>query len=188
MKIMIKTVVLLFIMYLVTAWSMQPSKAREYTIPSVDSTKGTLTATIHIDKASPPCLQMYYAIEKYAPEYGIPLDYAYGIAYYETRYQGPFHWEYDQAQGSSAGAVGPMQIMPQYAHPYVDGPFTTQELKTDIEMNVKASMRMLQKLKKLHGDWQLVFGAYNTGRPMINDYARNVYNYKPKFKLNEKSI
>jgi soluble lytic murein transglycosylase-like protein len=187
MKTMVYSTVILFTTYLVAAWTMQPTTVIEHEIPLKESFKDTLT-TLYINQASPPCLQMYYAIEKYAPEYGIPLDYAYGIAYYETRYQGPFHWEYDQAKGSSAGAVGPMQIMPQYAHPYVDGPFTVNELKNNIEMNVKASMRMLQRLKKLHGDWHLVFGAYNTGRPLINDYARNVYNYKPKFKLNGKSI
>lgn len=185
MKTMIRSTILLFIMYLFAAWLMQPSVKLGQPV-NADTKKST--AYFYIDKTSPPCLQMYYAIEKYAPEYGIPLDFAYGIAYYETRYQGPFHWNYNQIQESSAGAVGPMQIMPRYAHPYVDGSFTVQDLKTDIDMNVKASMRMLKKLKKIHKDWQLVFGAYNTGRPIINEYAKNVYNYKPKFKLNEKSI
>ena len=37
--------------------------------------------------------------------------YAYGIAYAETRYKGPFHWNYNPAQTSCVGAEGPMQIM-----------------------------------------------------------------------------
>lgn len=135
-----------------------------------------------ITESDPPCLQMYYHIERYAEEYDIPKRYAYGIAYKETHYRGPFDWDYKPGLVSSAGAVGPMQIMPQYAHPYVDGSFTRDELRTNVEMNVKASMRMLKKLKERYGDWKLVFGAYNTGRPMINQYALDVYNHNPNWK------
>ena len=38
---------------------------------------------------------------------------------------------------------------------------------------------MLKKLKRIHGDWKLAFGAYNTGRPCVNGYAEKVYNYTP---------
>lgn len=134
-----------------------------------------------IDKTSPPCLQMFYHIDKYSKEYGIPRNYAFGIANTETGYQGPFHWGYVQSLTSSAGAVGPMQIMPQYAHPYVDGKFTVNELKNNIEMNVKASMRILKQLHTRHGDWKLAFGAYNTGRPCINGYAEKVASYVPSY-------
>lgn len=130
----------------------------------------------------PPCLQMYYYIEHYAEEYGIPKRYAYGIAYKETHYRGPFDWKYNHALTSSAGAVGPMQIMPQYAHPHVEGDFTREELKTDIAMNVRASMSMLHNLKNRFGDWKVVFGYYNTGRPIVNQYAIDVYNHKPQWK------
>ena len=27
-------------------------------------------------------------------------------------------------------------------------------------------------------DWKVAFGAYNTGRPVVNQYALDVYNYK----------
>ena len=134
-----------------------------------------------IDETSPPCLQMYYNIEKYAKEYKIPRDYAFGIAHAETGYKGPFHWSYDHGQTSYAGAVGPMQIIPRYAHPYVDGKFTEVELKTDITMNVKASMRMLRDLYRRHGNWRLAFGAYNTGKPCINGYAVKVATYRPDY-------
>jgi len=134
-----------------------------------------------IDETSPPCLQMYYNIEKYAEEYKIPRDYAFGIAHIETGYKGPFHWSYDHSQTSYAGAVGPMQIIPRYAHPYVDGKFTAIELKTDIAMNVKASMRMLRKLYNMHRDWKLAFGAYNTGKPCVNSYAQKVASYVPNY-------
>ena len=66
--------------------------------PRVEMLKTEIKAT------DPPCLQMYFYIEKYAEEFSIPKSYAYGIAYCETRYNGPFHWDYNPARTSSAGA------------------------------------------------------------------------------------
>ena len=138
---------------------------------------------VPITKGTPPCIQMYYFIEKYAEEYEIPLSYAYGVAFVETRYQGPFNWEYNPAQTSSAGAVGPMQIMPSTAElMWPDSSISTAKLRTDIEFNVRTSMKLLRKLYDKYGDWKTVFGCYNTGRPMVNDYAIKVYNFKPEFK------
>lgn len=139
---------------------------------------------IIIDTQSPPCLQMYYAIEKYAKQYEIPLDYAYGIAYYETRYTGPFQWKYKHSQKSYAGAVGPMQIMPSTADmmwPEKDK-INTAFLMNNINFNVETSMKLLKRLHGKYNDWSTVFGCYNTGRPCVNEYAKNVYNYKPNFK------
>lgn len=134
-----------------------------------------------IDKTAPPCLQMYYSIEKYSKEYGVPRNYAFGIAYAETRYGGPFDWTYDHRRASSAGAVGPMQIIPKYADPYIKGSFTRDDLKNDIDLNVKTSMKMLKRWKQIHGSWDLAFGAYNTGRPCVNDYAKTVLAFNPKY-------
>lgn len=135
-----------------------------------------------ITEDSPPCLQMYYLIEKYAEKYRIPRNYAYGIAFCETRYREPFQWSYNHKQTSFAGAVGPMQIM--YTTAQMMWPrkkFTKEYLKNNIEFNVETSMKLLRHLHNRYGDWQTVFGCYNTGRPMINQYALNVYSYKPKF-------
>jgi soluble lytic murein transglycosylase-like protein len=130
----------------------------------------------------PPCLQMYFCIEKYAEMYKIPKKYAYGIAFAETRYEGPFHWKYTQKRTSTAGALGPMQIMPSTARMmWPDSSITNNKLMTDIEFNVHTSMKLLRKLHNRYGDWKVVFGAYNTGRPCINGYAQNVYSHKPKF-------
>jgi hypothetical protein len=132
-----------------------------------------------IDENSPPCVKMFYSIEKYSEKYNVPKDYAYGVAFSETRYQGPFHWKYNHEQVSSAGALGPMQVMYSTAKGlFPERAFTRDELKTDIDFNVECSMKLLHKLYKIHGDWKLVFGAYNTGRPLVNDYALAVYNFK----------
>jgi hypothetical protein len=132
-----------------------------------------------INSQSPPCLQMYYYIEKYSEQYGIPRNYAFGIAFKETRYEGPFHWKYNPGQESYVGAVGPMQIMPATANMMWKGKtIKKQILKNDIGFNVETSMKLLRHLYDRYGNWQIVFGAYNTGRPMVNQYALDVYNYK----------
>ena len=132
-----------------------------------------------INQKAPPCLQMYDAIIKYSEEYQIPKRYAFGIAWCETRYGGPFDWDYDHKKISSAGAIGPMQIMPATARGHwKDTTFTNKDLKDDIDFNVHTSMKVLRKLYNKFGDWKIVFGCYNTGRPMVNDYAVRVYNFK----------
>jgi soluble lytic murein transglycosylase-like protein len=134
-----------------------------------------------IKSTDPPCLQMYFYIEKYSEEFDIPKSFAYGIAFYETRYEGPFHWKYDPARTSSVGALGPMQIMPATSRLINKETVSTEKLKTDIAYNIRTSMKLLRRLYDKYQDWKIVFGAYNTGRPMINGYAINVYNYKPNW-------
>ena len=131
-----------------------------------------------IDSHSPPCLQMYYNIEKYSEKYGIPKNYAYGVAWKETRYQGPLHWGYNPSQESFAGAVGPMQIMPSTANLMWKKNVERKKLRDDIKLNVETSMMLLRRLYDKYKDWKIVFGAYNTGKPLINQYALDVYNYR----------
>lgn len=127
----------------------------------------------------PPCIQMHNSIERYSEKYNIPKNIAYGVAYYETRYKGPLHWSYNHSQISSAGALGPMQVMYRTAKGvFPDLKFTEAELKNDIDLNVHCSMKYLSKLYNRHGDWKLALGAYNTGKPCVNDYAQKTYNYK----------
>lgn len=125
----------------------------------------------------PISIKISEAIDKYATEYDIPLKYAYGIAYYETRYRGPFHYSYNQDITSYAGAVGPMQIMPSTGNFLYGKKIDKTELKMNVDLNVKLSMKYLRILHNRYGDWRVVFGCYNTGRPLINDYAMKVYNY-----------
>jgi soluble lytic murein transglycosylase-like protein len=135
----------------------------------------------NVTTADPPSIQMYYYIEKYSQEFDIPRNYAYGIAYCETRYRGPFDWDYNPYQTSPVGALGPMQVMPTTAQ-FVNGSRpSNKKLKTDIQYNVRTSMKLLRYLKDKYGDWKLVFGCYNTGRPMVNQYAINVYQFQPNW-------
>ena len=133
-----------------------------------------------VNHNSPPSIQMAYYIQKYASKYSIPIDYAFGVAYAETRFEGPYHWKYNPHQVSCAGAVGPMQIMPTTGQGMWKGQRVTRDmLLNNIEFNVQTSMKLLRKLHDRYSDWKLVFGCYNTGRPCVNDYAIRVYNFSP---------
>ncbi len=129
---------------------------------------------------NPPCIVMYNCIEKYAKEYNIPKKYAYGIAYAETRYQGPKHKKYNHKKTSSSGALGPMQIILSTARYVNHDKVSRERLKNDIEYNIKTAMKLLRRLKNRYKDWELSIGAYNTGQPIINEYAEKVFagNYK----------
>lgn len=117
-------------------------------------------------------MSVYESIEKYSEEYNIPKHIAYNIAYKETRYKGPFDWNYNPHQSSFAGAQGPMQVMPSTARGINKNYVSPEDLRNDIELNISTSMKLLRKLYDTHGNWGLVCGYYNTGRPIINDYAR----------------
>jgi hypothetical protein len=39
-------------------------------------------------------------------------------------------------------------------------------------------MKLISDLYVKYKDWKIVFGAYNTGSPIVNKYARDVYAYK----------
>lgn len=136
-----------------------------------------------IDIDSPPCLRMYDAIQKYADMYHIPKKYAFGIAYKETTYRGPFDWKYNPKRTSCVGAIGPMQIMPSTADLVWKTQISKSVLMNNIEFNVHTSMKLLRKLHDRYADWKIVFGCYNTGKPLINQYAIDVYNHQPNWKL-----
>jgi soluble lytic murein transglycosylase-like protein len=121
---------------------------------------------------SPVSLKMYYLVERYSEEYNIPKHIAYNIAYRETRYKGPFDWSYDPELTSYAGAVGPMQIMPSTANFIHNRKIDKEKLRTDLDLNIMTSMKLLRHLKDRYKSWDLVCGYYNTGKPIINEYAR----------------
>lgn len=116
-------------------------------------------------------LQMYESIEHWSDSFNIPKHIAYNVAYLETRYQGPFHFDYDPYKRSSAGAVGPMQIITRWAHKYAGRRVTEKELKTNIDLNVMVSMKMLRARYNTTKNWATACGGYNTGRSIVNSYA-----------------
>jgi soluble lytic murein transglycosylase-like protein len=121
-----------------------------------------------------PSLKLFYSLEKYSEEYGVPIEIAMGIAEHETGYKGPFDWDYNPALSSSANAYGAMQIQVPTANGVSDSPVTKYDLLNDVDLNAKLSMRIISKLKRKYGSWELALGAYNTGRPIVNGYARSI--------------
>ena len=150
--------------------------------PTPPPKQAPIRETIPINPKDPPCIQMYNCIEYYADSFNIPKRYAYGIAQVETGYNGPFHWRYNPAQTSYAGALGPMQILLSTARGLNKDRVSREQLKTDIEYNVRTSMKMLRRLYKKYKNWGIVFGYYNTGYPQINGYAIKVLNHKINWK------
>ena len=116
--------------------------------------------------------KMYESILIHADSFDVPLHIAFNVARMETGYRGPNHENYNHKQTSKAGAVGPMQIMPQYASYFAGFPVKKKELKDSIDLNVYISMKVLSDLYDKYGNWKKALGAYNTGRPIINDYAQ----------------
>jgi soluble lytic murein transglycosylase-like protein len=145
-----------------------------FSIKDTDPYVGDMPETDVVNSA--PAIQMYFYIKKYAKQYGIPESYAFACAYQETRYKGPLHLNYNHKQESYAGAVGPMQIITKWAHPFAGRTVSERELKNNIKLNVEISMKMLKKWYSMYHDWELAFGAYNTGRPIRNEYAHAIVN------------
>ncbi len=133
---------------------------------------------------SPISIRMYECIEKYSDEYNIPKYVAYNVAYKETTYRGPFDWRYNPERISCVGALGPMQIMPMTSYSINKVKDSNHKIMTDIELNIRTSMKLLRKLYNKYGDWNVVCGCYNTGRPIVNEYGRYCgtnKNYKSKW-------
>ena len=74
-----------------------------------------------------------------------------------------------------------MQIMPSTAKWILGKSVTSKRLANDIQLNVMISAMLVRKLYDKNKDWKLVFGEYNTGRPMVNSYSNKVYNYQPNW-------
>jgi soluble lytic murein transglycosylase-like protein len=124
------------------------------------------------NESSLPCERMYYLIETYSDSFSVPKYIAYGVAYKETRYRGPLDTLYNPKLTSNAGAVGAMQIMPRYASYFAERPVTKHELIHDLETNVWLSMKILAQHYERYKNWSLACGAYNTGKPTLNKYAK----------------
>lgn len=133
----------------------------------------TYIDTAIISSAAPE-IQMYFFIKKYSKQFDIPEEYAFSIAYQETRYRGPNDTTYNHSRKSYAGALGAMQIMPGTAYGICDRKVSKDSLRNDIGLNVYLSMKLLRELQNRYDNWGKSFSAYNTGKPRLNSYARNV--------------
>ena len=157
-----RSILLLGVLLLFGAvWSYETAKTNDRVL---DLSKVSL-------KKAPPCIRLYDYLQIYSKKYGVPFNIALGVAETESGYHGPFDWDYNPRLVSSAHAYGAMQIQVPTATQTWGKQITSKQLLNDLELNVKISMKLLSNLYRKYGDWGLVLGCYNTGRPMINGYA-----------------
>ena len=128
---------------------------------------------------------IYELVNTYSEKYDVPKYIIYNILYKETTYLGPFHWKYNPSRESNVGAVGPMQIMLPTCNWVNKKNFNKQDLKGNLKLNIITGIKYLSYLKSRYHNWEVVCGYYNTGKPIINDYAKycaNNRNYRVKWK------
>jgi soluble lytic murein transglycosylase-like protein len=164
------TAFVLFSLFLVSFYRMASKREVVEDEIQLGINKGLIT--------SPTSMRMYELIEKYSDKYDVPKYIAYNVAFKETRYQGPFHWNYNPSQVSCVGALGPMQIMPGTAKMIAKKHIDNDELMNNLKTNMEISMKLLNNLYKQYKSWSIACGCYNTGRPIVNEYALFCVNNK----------
>jgi len=139
-------------------------------------------------KKLPESVKMAFYIEKYSILYNIPKNIAYGVPYYETSYRGTNDTNYNPKRISKHKAYGAMQIKLATANGISDTTITKKELLNNTELNVILSYKLLKKLYDKYGNWKLAVGAYNTGKPIVNKYAKLVCKFDLKKIDNSENI
>lgn len=128
----------------------------------------------------PESVKMYFIVEKYSEKYNIPKSIAYGVPHYETGYNGIADTNYNPKKTSKHKAYGANQLKLATAKSVADRPITKKELINNTDLNVELSFKLLHNLYLKYGNWHKALGAYNTGKPICNKYAKKVFNYKYK--------
>lgn len=128
--------------------------------------------------------KMYFYIEKYCEQYDVPKHMVYNMAFKESSYKGPLDSTYKHNLVSSTGALGPMQIVSSTANFIMKKKIDKYQLRNNIALNIEVSVKLLSYLHNQYNNWLKVGGCYNTGRPIVNGYAKYVVNnldYKNKW-------
>lgn len=98
-------------------------------------------------------------------QFNIPTDLLARVAYQESRFRD------DIIRGttaSGAGALGMMQLMPQF-FPVVNAPRPYTD--TDVQNQINAAATQLNSLYNRYGDWSLALAAYNAGAGNVDKYG-----------------
>ena len=135
----------------------------------------------------PACIRLFVTVLKCTEEYNIPMNIAFGLAFYESGYKGPLQVNYNPKLTSKSNAYGAMQIKVKTANYVSDTAVSKFDLLNNLELNVRLSLKLLSLLKNQYGSWALALGAYNTGKPVVNKYAKNIVKFKSEdyFKWNQ---
>lgn len=128
-----------------------------------------------------PSIELAESIERWCDSTGVPVRIAYGVALVETGWKGPDHADYDPRQKSPTGAIGPMQVTATTAAWLTGIPRAecSHMLMDSIDFNVQCSVTYLKRLHDRRGSWAVALGEYNTGYPVVNEYARKALKREP---------
>jgi soluble lytic murein transglycosylase-like protein len=100
--------------------------------------------------------------------YGIPANLLARQAYQESHFRPAI---ITGAQPSTAGALGILQLMPQYfATVRVPVPFST----SDTQAQITEAGQEMARLYHAFADWGLALAAYNDGEQNVKDYLAGV--------------
>lgn len=98
-------------------------------------------------------------------QYGLPAGLLSRIAYQESHFRSDI---IDGTTASPAGALGMMQLMPQYfSSVRVPVPFTG----SDTQAQINQAAQLLNSLFQEFGDWSLAIAAYNAGSGTVQNYV-----------------
>lgn len=113
-------------------------------------------------KNSPRYQRIFDMYDRILSKYGIPK---------ELKYLSVIESALNPNCLSSAGALGPWQLMPDEAQRYnlLRG---GRDLRTDFEESTVAASKLINSLYKTYGDWLLVLSAYNAGVGRVNKAIR----------------
>lgn len=117
--------------------------------------------------------QIEYYINEYSNIYDVPKDVIYAVAKIESGYG--LHKNYNPFVISSAGAVGPMQVMINTAQDIMNKPrLTKKELLYDVKLNIECGVKYLSMMYNRYGNWELTLISYNAG-PVRADKVKFAY-------------
>lgn len=106
------------------------------------------------------------------PPYGGPAKIDTAVLYAIARQESTF----DQRVVSTAGAVGILQVMPQYAREMAQRagiPYVKDRVRTDRDYNIQIGAAELSGLiADFNGSYLLAFAAYNAGRGRVAQWIR----------------
>lgn len=129
---------------------------------------------------APKSIQLYYYTKRYCAEYDIPETIAFNMAKLETGYDGPMDLKYNPERISTGNALGAYQVLLGTGRDMYEGKrqeLTRNMLLTDMRLNTKLAMKYLRYLYDRYGSWKIACGFYNTGYPIVNEYARFAVRY-----------
>lgn len=141
-------------------------------------------AMMFVEKRIYPIPEEYVPyVEKYAEEYGVPVNLIYAVIKTESGF--------DSSAVSRKGAVGLMQIMPTTFKWLTDDimrEYLGSGMLYDPETNIKYGTYYLSRLYNKFGDWDTALAAYNGGEGNVSEWLSNKKYSDDGVKLNTDKI